>query len=105
MLYMIYGVDRQPGADEIRAAVRPEHFEYLQKHQDILVLGGATLADDSDARTGSVLIINVPDRAAADDFALNEPFRKAGLFATVTVTRMRRGQWNPTAAPDSAEGD
>ncbi len=105
MLYMIYGVDRQPGADEIRAAARPEHFDYLKKHKDIVVLGGATLADDDETRTGSVLIINVPDRAAADDFALNEPFRKAGLFETVTVTRMRRGQWNPESAPHSAEGN
>ncbi len=105
MLYMIYGIDKQPGAEEIRAAARPDHFDYLKKNQSILVIGGATLADDSDARTGSVLIINVPDRAAADEFALNEPFRKAGLFETVTVTRMRRGQWNPSAAPQSAEGD
>ncbi len=105
MLYMIHGFDKQPGADEIRAATRPEHFDYLKKHQDIVVLGGATLADDDETRTGSVLIINVADRAAADEFALNEPFRKAGLFETVTLTRMRRGQWNPAAAPNSAEGN
>ena len=70
-----------------------------------MVLGGATLADDDETRTGSVLIINVPDRAAADAFADNEPFRKAGLFSSVVVTRMRRGQWNPDAAPASAEGN
>jgi hypothetical protein len=105
MLYMIYGVDKKPAGDAIRAAARPEHFDYLKKHQDIVVLGGATLADDDETRTGSVLIINVADRAAADEFALNEPFRKAGLFETVTVTRMRRGQWNPASAPNSAEGN
>ncbi len=81
------------------------HLAYLDRHRDILVLGGATLADDAQAsRTGSVLIVNVPDRAAADAFAADEPFRKAGLFASYTVTRMRRGQWNPDAAPNSAEG-
>ena len=104
MLYMIYGIDG-PRGDEIRAEQRPAHFEYLKKHQNIMVLGGATLADDDDRRTGSVLIINVPDRAAADEFANNEPFRKAGLFSSVVVTRMRRGQWNPDAAPASAEGN
>ncbi len=106
MLYMVYGVDK-PGSEgrEIRAAARPAHFEYLQQHADKVVLGGATLADDNETRTGSVLIINVADRKAADEFLLNEPFRKAGLFATVTVTRMRRGQWNPDAAPDTAEGN
>ena len=104
MLYMCYGIDGPDGAarrDEARAA----HFEYLKRHEDKLVLGGATLADDSDARTGSVLIINVPNRAAAEAFAENEPLRKAGVFETYTLTRMRRGQWYPQNAPKSAEGD
>ncbi len=104
MLYMVYGVDKA-GASERRANAREEHFAYLEAHKDILVLGGATLGDDGDTRTGSVLIINVPSRADADRFSENEPFRKAGVFETVTVTRMRRGQWNPAAAPKTAEGN
>jgi uncharacterized protein YciI len=104
MLYLIHGVD-DPGAAGIRAAHREAHFAYLERHRDILVLGGATLADDGTTRTGSVLIINVPTRADADAFARDEPFRKAGLFAQHTVTKMRRGQWNPAAAPKTAEGD
>ncbi len=103
MLYLIYGVDGVD-ADRIRATTRAAHLAYLERHRDILVLGGATLADDDATRTGSVLIINVPGRAEAEAFARDEPFRKAGLFAQYTVTRMRRGQWNPDAAPKSAEG-
>ncbi|MEK9646786.1 MAG: YciI family protein [Alphaproteobacteria bacterium] len=104
MLYMIYGVDG-PDADRIRADNREAHFAYLAENEDILVLGGATLADDDDARTGSLLVINVPSRADADRFATGEPFNKAGLFSAYTVSRMRRGQWNPAAAPSSAEGN
>ena len=104
MLYIIYQEDR-PDSAAIRAAQREAHFAYLERHKDILVLGGATLAEDGAMRIGSVLIINVPDRAAADAFSENEPFRKAGLFSTVKVSRMRRGQWNPNAAPNSAEGN
>ena len=104
MLYLIYGVDG-PDAARIRAAARDAHFAYLERHRDILVLGGATLADDGIARTGSVLIINVANRAEADAFARDEPFRGAGLFAQYTVTRMRRGQWNPAAAPMTPEGN
>ena len=104
MLYAIYGVDG-PDADRIRAENREAHFAYLDRHEDILVLGGATLADDSDARTGSLLIINVGSRAEADAFAADEPFNRAGLFREHAVTRMRRGQWNPDAAPATAEGD
>lgn len=104
MLYAIYGVDG-PDAERIRAENREAHFSYLEKHGDILVLGGATLADESDARTGSLLIINVPSRAEADAFAAGEPFGRAGLFRERTVMRMRRGQWNPEAAPATPEGD
>ena len=103
MLYIIYQVDRPDGAP-VRTANREAHSAYLEKHRDIRVLGGALLADDNTTRTGSVLIINVPDRAAAEAFSRDEPFRKAGLFQSVTITRMRRGQWNPAAAPATAEG-
>ena len=104
MLYIIYQEDREDGA-AIRAATRDAHFAYLERHKDILVLGGALLADDAKSRTGSVLIINVANRAAADAFSENEPFRRAGLFRTVKVSHMRRGQWNPDAAPKSEEGN
>jgi hypothetical protein len=104
MLYMIYQEDRPDGA-AIRAATRPEHLAYLERHSGIVVLGGAMLADDGVTRIGSVLIVNVPDRAAAERFSAEEPFRKAGLFKSVTITRMRRGQWNPDAAPKTPEGN
>ena len=103
MLYIIYQVDK-PGGESIRAEQRPAHFQYLDKHEDILLLGGAMLEEDGATRKGSVLIINVPSLEDAQRFSENEPFRKAGLFERVEINRMRRGQWNPTAAPSSAEG-
>jgi hypothetical protein len=104
MLYIIYQVDKA-GAREIRERTREAHLAYLDRHKDILVLGGALLADEGVARLGSVLIVNVPSRQAADAFSENEPFRKAGLFQSVSITRMRRGQWNPAAAPQTPEGN
>ncbi len=104
MLYIIYQIDGSDSPD-IRAATRAEHFKYLDEHDDILVLGGAMLAEDGKTRTGSVLIVNVEDLAAAEAFSENEPFRRAGLFARVEINHMRRGQWNPAAAPKSAEGN
>lgn len=106
MLYIIYQRDKPgPEAREIRARVKDTHLAYLERHKDIVVLGGALLADDGVARLGSCLIVNVPSRQAAEAFSADEPFRKAGLFESVAITRMRRGQWNPAAAPATAEGN
>lgn len=104
MLYIIYQEDR-PDSQAVRAATREAHLAYLERHKNVVVLGGGLLAEDGKTRTGSVLIINVPDRKAAEAFSADEPFRKAGLFQTVKITRMRRGQWNPEAAPRTAEGN
>lgn len=104
MLYIIYQEDG-PDSKALREAHKPAHFAYLEEHKDILVLGGAMLADDNETRIGSVLILNVPNKEAAERFSENEPLRKAGTFASVKITRMRRGQWNPDAAPKTPEGN
>jgi uncharacterized protein YciI len=104
MLYIIYQEDREDG-EAVRAAERERHLAYLERHKNILVLGGALLAEDGKTRTGSCLVINVPGRDAAETFSRDEPFRKAGLFKSVKITRMRRGQWNPAAAPKTEEGN
>ena len=104
MLYILYNEDRPDGLS-IREATRETHLAYLERHKDKLVLGGGLLSEDGQTRLGSVFIINVPDRKAAEAFSSEEPFRKAGLFRTTKITRMRRGQWHPEAAPKSAEGN
>jgi uncharacterized protein YciI len=104
MLFIIYQEDAS-GSAALRAEHRPAHFAYLEAHKDILVLGGAMLGDDGETRTGSVLIINVPSLADAERFSENEPLRKAGTFKSVKIAHMRRGQWNPDAAPKTAEGN
>lgn len=107
MLYIIYQEDQDDGitAAAIRKEVKPKHLAYLDMHESILVLGGALLAEDGIKRTGSTLIINVGSLAEAEAFSREEPFRKAGLFKSVKISRMRRGQWNPSAAPSTAEGN
>lgn len=103
MLWIIYQEDR-PGGEPIREANREAHLAYLAEHEAVVFLGGALLADDA-RRIGSCLIVNLPDRASAERWSLNEPFRKAGLFSSVRITRMRKGQYNQAAAPKTPEGD
>jgi uncharacterized protein len=104
MLYLVFSVDK-PGAERLRDATRSAHLAYLEQHRDKVVLGGATLSDDGAAKTGSLLVLNVRSRAEIDAFVASEPFTRAGLFATQTVTRMRKGQWRPELAPATPEGD
>ena len=90
----MFNEDGDDGA-RIRAEAREAHFAYLHAHEDVVVLAGAMLADDGPERLGSTFIVNLPDRAAADAFSENEPFRKAGLFKSTRIMRMRKGQLNP----------
>jgi uncharacterized protein YciI len=98
-LYMIYCVDR-PGAGDVRAAARDEHMAYLHSRDEI-VLAGAKLSDDGETAGGSTFIVNVVDRAAAQAFSDGDPFSKAGLFDSVTITRIRKGLWHPERAEDA----
>jgi hypothetical protein len=104
MLYIIYQEDG-PGSAVLREQHKDAHFAYLKEHANNLVLGGAMLADDGVERIGSVLILNLPSREDVERFSANEPLRKAGVFREVKITRMRRGQWNPSVAPETPEGN
>jgi uncharacterized protein YciI len=41
-----------------------------------------------------VYILDVEDRAAAEEFIANDPFCEAGLFESVTITRWRKAYFN-----------
>ena len=100
MLWAISCVDRADTAALREARMRP-HREYFDQQKSILVLCGPTLTDDGSAATGSLFIINVARRADAEAFSANDPFPCAGTFERVVITRMRKSQWNPTAAENA----
>jgi uncharacterized protein YciI len=97
MLWAISCVD-QPGSAAIRDKLVQPHRDYLQSQKKILVLAGATQTDDGSQAIGSLFVVNVGSRAEAKAFSDGDPFTKAGVFKSVTITRMRKGQWNPEAA-------
>ena len=84
------------------AAIREEHLQphraYLQSQKKILVLAGATQSDDGATAIGSLFVVNVKTRTEAKSFSDGDPFTQTGVFASVTITRMNKGQWNPEAA-------
>ena len=97
MLWAISCVDK-PDTTAIRDSVLQPHRDYLGSQKGILVLAGATQNDEGTAAIGSLFIVNVNSRAEAKKFSDGDPFTQKGVFAGITITRMRRGQWNPDAA-------
>lgn len=89
MLYIIFCTDK-PDHQQVRLDNRPAHLDYLKGYADKLFAAGPTLSDDGAGMTGSVLILDLADRAAADAFAANDPYAKAGLFAEVVVRPWRK---------------
>jgi len=97
MLWAIVCVDK-PNTAAIRDSVLQPHRDYLGSQKNILVLAGATQNDEGTAAIGSLFIVNVNSRAEAKKFSDGDPFMQKGVFASITITRMRKGQWNPGAA-------
>jgi len=97
---VLWAISRVAGPNfaELREKGLQAHLDYLRSQKRILVLSGGTTSDDGKEFLGSLLIVNVPSRAEAQVFADGDPFAKAGMYKSVTITRMRKGQWNPQAA-------
>ncbi len=87
MLFAVIRHDK-PNSLSLRLSERPRHLEYLQTVLSRIMSGGALLDDDG-KQVGSVLIIDVADKAAADAFAIADPYVDAGLFASTTVRQFR----------------
>jgi uncharacterized protein YciI len=78
----------KPGSLEVRLATRPQHIAYLQTYAQKLIQAGPML--DVDGRPcGSILIVDVADRAEAEGFAESDPYFKSGLFESVIIRGYR----------------
>ncbi len=83
MLFTIVCTDK-PARIELRQATRSAHLEHLQAHQASLVDAGPVL--DADGKPcGSLLLVDMADRTAAEAFAAADPYAKAGLFESVVI--------------------
>ena len=83
MLYVIRCIDKKDHLP-IRQENRPAHIEYLQSFGGKLFAAGAIL-DDSEKMCGSIVILDLADKVAAEAFAAGDPYAKAGLFESTTV--------------------
>lgn len=89
MQFMIYCQDK-PDHGEVRAANRNAHLSYLEGFAKNVVIAGPLLTEDGATMIGSLLLMEFADRAAAEAFAAGDPYRKGGLFQSVTITPWRK---------------
>ena len=87
MLFAVIRNDK-PDCVGLRQSARPRHLEYLQDVIGLIRSGGAILNDDGQ-QVGSILFIDVANRAAAEEFAARDPFVDAGLFASTHIVPFR----------------
>jgi hypothetical protein len=89
MQFMIYGLDK-PSHGEVRAANRNAHLAYLEGFTKSILIAGPLLGEDGATMIGSLLLMEFPDRKAAEAFSSGDPYRKANLFQNVTITPWRK---------------
>jgi uncharacterized protein len=77
----------KPDVAALRAATKPAHDEYWSTRSDRLRLAGPMMSDDGFTRLGQILVLDIDDRETAESIVLNDPFVKAGVFASCTTCR------------------
>lgn len=80
--------DDKPGALEVRKANRAAHLDYIAATGVVAQAG--PLLDDDGVMRGSLLVLDVPDRGAAEAWAADDPYARAGLFERVEIRAWNR---------------
>lgn len=99
MLYAVICTDK-PDSLALRQANRPEHLDYLQGLGTTLVLAGPFLEPMEETMNGSLIVVEAISLEAARRIAAEDPFAKAGLFASVEI---RPWVWTINNPDDAGE--
>jgi len=78
----------KPGALQLRMDNRAAHLAYIEETGVVEMAG--PLLDDAGEMCGSLIVLDVADRTAAEAWAKNDPYAKAGLFAATTLTAWKK---------------
>ncbi|WP_050521863.1 YciI family protein [Pseudorhodobacter wandonensis] len=78
----------KPGALQVRKDNRAAHLAYIEA-TGVVEMAGPLLSPEGEMN-GSLVVLNVETLAQAQDWAANDPYAKAGLFASVTITEWKK---------------
>ncbi len=78
----------KPGALQVRIDNRAAHLKYIEDTGIVDMAG--PLLDAAGAMCGSLIVLKVDTMADAERWAAGDPYAKAGLFDTVTLTEWKK---------------
>ncbi len=94
MLFVVIAVDKQD-ALALRLATREAHFAYVRA-TGVVKIGGPFLDSDGEMN-GSLIVFEATNLETAKAWHANDPYVKAGLFASSEV-RPWKATFNPIEA-------
>jgi uncharacterized protein YciI len=89
VLFAIHAKDKADSL-ELRKATRAAHLEFLA---DFQIPVGGPLLDANGDMCGACLLLDGPDRAAAEAFIADDPYGVAGLFESVELHEFMKVSW------------
>lgn len=93
-MYVVAWVTHKPGRVQAGSELQGAFIDYLRNHPEhpgvVVHNAGPTLADDSEAIVGLLLIVEAPSLEAARAFLADSPYGKADVFAE---TQARPWDW------------
>ncbi|MFT6074219.1 MAG: hypothetical protein ACJAZ1_001135 [Yoonia sp.] len=78
----------KPGALQTRMDNREAHLAYIAETGVVEMAG--PVFDDAGQMCGSLIVLEVAGLAAAQTWANNDPYAKAGLFSDVTLQAWKK---------------
>ena len=88
MLFSILIYD-EPNSAALRDEYRKAHLDYLKEFDDQTIFAGPFTTDDESEDLGSLRLIDLPDRAAAEKNVTDEPYVIGGVQKRWQIHRWR----------------
>lgn len=86
-LFVLVCHDKENGL-ETRLAARSDHLAWAQQKLGVIKVAGPML-DDAGQMAGSMFILDLPDKAAAEAFHAEDPYTKAGVWGRVDLREFK----------------
>lgn len=85
--FVLFCLDKADSLD-LRMATRERHLAYVQGRLGDIKIAGP-MFDDAGRMAGSMFVLEVADKAAAEAFSAADPYTQAGLWRQVEVKAVK----------------